>query len=285
MSARLLTTGKAAELCSVKPDTVLKWIKKGRLSATRTAGGHYRVDEHHLQPFLPKTTETEAEVLPAPSPSIPRTAHPLRCWEYMSESLREGCRNCVAYQIHAAWCFELMKVVHSAGHTKNFCAGSCQDCPYYRRVHGDPTNVLIVTRDEALIQAIAWHPDGCLACRFARNGYDASAIISVFRPALVILGERVVADEPGLVKALADDPRAPGVRILLGMREKRAVALAVGSGLAGTIEIPFSCDQLATWTGRLPVELLPEEEPAARPTPPLVRDGGRRPRKSEPIPA
>ncbi len=285
MSVRMLTTGKAAELCSVKPDTVLKWIKKGRLEATRTAGGHYRVDEQHLAPFLPKTSEREATGAKAAGPVALNSAHPMRCWEYMSESLREGCRNCVAYQIHAAWCFELVRVVHGAGHTKSFCSGPCNECPYYRRVHGQPTNVLIVTRDEALIQAIAWHPDGCLACRFARNGYDASAIISVFRPALVIVGERVAADEPELVKALASDPRAAGVRILLGVRENRNVSLPLGGGFTGTIQIPFSCDQITAFTGRLPVEIVPDEEAPTRPTPPQERDGGRRTRKPEPIPA
>jgi excisionase family DNA binding protein len=34
----LLSTGRAAELCSVTPDTILKWIKRGRLSGVRTAG-------------------------------------------------------------------------------------------------------------------------------------------------------------------------------------------------------------------------------------------------------
>ena len=50
--AGLLTTGQAAKLCAVTPDTVLKWIKKGRLEATRTAGGHYRVALPDLEPFM-----------------------------------------------------------------------------------------------------------------------------------------------------------------------------------------------------------------------------------------
>jgi hypothetical protein len=41
MSSLLPTTGKAAPLCSVKPDTVLKWIKKGVLPATRSARGRW----------------------------------------------------------------------------------------------------------------------------------------------------------------------------------------------------------------------------------------------------
>ena len=39
----LLSTGDVAKLFGVTPDAVLKWIKKGKLPATRTAGGHYRV--------------------------------------------------------------------------------------------------------------------------------------------------------------------------------------------------------------------------------------------------
>jgi len=286
MPGSLMSSGRAAQLCSVKPDTMLKWIKKGRLPAIRTAGGHYRVDERDLAPFMPKTdtTDTEHAALAACPPGSP-AAHPLRCWEYMGENLRSECRNCVAYKIHATWCFELTRLVHGAGHAKKFCTGACQECPYYRRVHAHPTNVLIVTRDEALIQAVAKHASGCLACRFARNGYDASAIISVFRPALVIVGERTATGEAGLVTALANDPRAPGVRVLVGLRNKHTMLLPPNSAIAGTIDIPFTCDQIAAWTDRLPVEPLPAEEPASDSTQPPVRNGGRRPGRREPIPA
>jgi len=50
--SRHLTTGEAAGLCSVKPDTVLKWIKKGQLQAAKTAGGHHRIEYRDLQSFL-----------------------------------------------------------------------------------------------------------------------------------------------------------------------------------------------------------------------------------------
>ncbi len=42
--SNLLTTGQAAKLCEVTPDTVLKWIRKGRLRGGRTAGGHFRIN-------------------------------------------------------------------------------------------------------------------------------------------------------------------------------------------------------------------------------------------------
>jgi len=43
ISQKFLTTGQMAKLLSVTPDTVLKWIKRDKLPALRTAGGHYFV--------------------------------------------------------------------------------------------------------------------------------------------------------------------------------------------------------------------------------------------------
>ena len=40
-----LTTGQAAKKLSVTPDTVLKWIKSGKLDAMKTPGGHNRILE------------------------------------------------------------------------------------------------------------------------------------------------------------------------------------------------------------------------------------------------
>ena len=86
MSAQLFTTGEVARRCSVKPDTVLKWIKRGRLRAARTLGGHYRVEERDILPLLSKPASVET----ASAPKVSLLSQPLRCWEYMSEDLREA---------------------------------------------------------------------------------------------------------------------------------------------------------------------------------------------------
>jgi excisionase family DNA binding protein len=253
---QLLTTGQAARHCSVKPDTVLKWIKKGRLRATRTIGGHYRVDERDLAPLLGESDLEEQK-----GKSAPCSQQPLRCWEFLSDGLRSECKNCIAYRVHAVWCFHLIKLTHAAGHGKRFCTGSCLDCPYYRRTHAQPTNVLILTRDEALIQYIAKKNNESIACRYARTGYDASAIISVFRPALVIVDERILQDgESGLVDALASDPRTRGARILLGVRDGNPVPSCASEAIAGTIREPFCSQDILTWAERSPVEVLPEDQ-------------------------
>ncbi len=43
MENQSLTTGQAARYCCVSQATILNWIKKGKLAAYATPGGHYRI--------------------------------------------------------------------------------------------------------------------------------------------------------------------------------------------------------------------------------------------------
>lgn len=43
MENRSLTTGEAARYCYVSQATIINWIKKGKLEAYTTPGGHYRI--------------------------------------------------------------------------------------------------------------------------------------------------------------------------------------------------------------------------------------------------
>lgn len=256
MSVPLLTTGKAARLCSVKPDTVLKWIKKGRLPASRTAGGHYRVEEHALTSLLSDSDQPEK----ARAADGSLCSRPMRCWEYMNNGPGDECRDCVVYRVRATWCFRLVNLVREAGHGKRFCTGVCQECPYYRRVHGLQSNVLVITRDEGLIQDLAKREHASVAFRFARHGYDASAIVAVFRPAFVILDQAILESlGVALLDELASDPRTSGARILVAIR-KGAMGYRVRSGAVfATIEEPFSADEIVAIINRIPVEMMEAE--------------------------
>lgn len=48
---RRFTTGQIAQHCHVTPETVANWIKAGRLKASTTPGGHYRVTLDELVRF------------------------------------------------------------------------------------------------------------------------------------------------------------------------------------------------------------------------------------------
>jgi len=260
MSSPLLTTGKAARLCAVKPDTVLKWIKKGALPATRTVGGHYRVEEHDLLQALSQEDEEDAR-----TEQNTLCSRPMRCWEYMNNSPGAECSSCIVYKVHATWCFRVAALVKGNGHGKRFCSGICQECPYYRRVHGLPANVIVISQDEKLIQDLARRENPAVSFRFARRGYDASAIISVFRPAFVIF-DQAILDHLGmaLLDAFATDPRAAGARIVVAVR-KEAMGLHVHHrAIYATIQEPFTADEIAAVVDRTPVELIePEPEPVA----------------------
>ncbi|MFQ5720560.1 MAG: response regulator [Acidobacteriota bacterium] len=48
----LLSTGSVARVCGVTRDGVVHWIRSGKLAASRTPGGHYRVRRDDLATFL-----------------------------------------------------------------------------------------------------------------------------------------------------------------------------------------------------------------------------------------
>jgi excisionase family DNA binding protein len=114
MSGKLLTTGEAARLCSVTRDTVLKWIRSGKLRARVTAGGHHRIDPDDLDGIL---------------------ASPYRyCWEYNGRpGIHEGCRDCAVYRLRARRCYEAMRILPARDHARLFCKGTCEACDYFRR--------------------------------------------------------------------------------------------------------------------------------------------------------
>jgi len=241
-------------MCSVKPDTVLKWIKKGVLPATRTVGGHYRVEEQDLIQVLSPDDDaaerTEDSAL---------CSRPMRCWEYMNNGPGGECQECIVYKTHAAWCFRMVGVVKGAGHVRNFCSGLCQECPYYRRVHGLPTNILVVSQDESLIRELGRKETDAVAFRFARRGYDASATISVFRPAFVVLDQAILEDlGMALLDALACDPRARGTRIIVAVRKGTMGLRIHNRAVYAMIEEPFHADEIVALVNRIPVEVLTE---------------------------
>ncbi len=258
----LLTTGQAAKLCSVTPDTILKWIKKGRVRAARTAGGHYRIEHRDLEPLIAWPRRTR-------DPSRPLRECPprgLRCWEYLGDrnTVRDHCRQCVVYRVRATRCFLMAGLEPSVGHARQFCQSSCDDCVYYRRVKGLATNVLVITADEELIERLSAEQQEGITMRFAQNAYEASAIIHDFRPAFAVIDLESVPDgDTQLLDSLAADSRIPGLKI----------TVVVPSGTTGwkrrrpkndltvnVLEKPLGSRRLAAVINSFPVDFLTPEE-------------------------
>ncbi len=243
----LLTTGQAAVLCSVTPDTILKWIKKGQLSGTRTAGGHYRIDRGILESLIASSRSGHR----SSPPFSDHHGKSLRCWEYLSDrgTVRDACRECVMYRVEAARCFMMAGPEHDVGHGQQFCENSCEACVYYRRVTGLASNILVITRDDALVGALTDADDKTISVRFASNTYEASAIIQDFRPAFVVID---VENLPGrcneLVDSLSADSRLPGVGVIIATpsgKKKQKRLPPEGGIVVSIVEKPISGSRLA----------------------------------------
>jgi excisionase family DNA binding protein len=203
-----VSTGQAARLCSVQRDTVLKWIKRGRLPAIRTAGGHYRISRLDLEPLWTAGAGRRRRAAPE---NIART-----CWEYMAAggAMRSECRQCLAYHARATYCFRLREHPSLSAGILCWDRLACRDCPYYRRINGLPARVLILSADAAFCRAFeAGIAD--LDIQVARSPGEAASRMADWWPALVVLD---VEAEPGggpalLARLLADQPTV-GCRFL-----------------------------------------------------------------------
>ena len=123
-----ITTGEAAAIFDVEPDTVLRWIKSGDIPAIRTPGGHYRINRNvFLTKMIKDTTINEKDEIQSPLSY---------CWEFYSESgiIRDECKECIVYKSKASKCYELCNLPISIGHARLFCTESCNDCQYFKSI-------------------------------------------------------------------------------------------------------------------------------------------------------
>ena len=234
-----ISTGKAAELCAVTPDTILKWIKSGKLTARRTAGGHHRIPMESLEAFLREAAEEEA---------APVETDFQYCWEYHApeEKIPEECQQCLAFKSRALRCFELSTLTPEAGFGGLFCGTSCEACEYFQQLR-EPAPVLVFTDDPELQQTLQQDHDAArMVLQFTRNEYEGATLIDSFRPDYVVvdstsLGERC----QDLCRHIVQDPRIPDVRIILAVapeqrrREER-------TGIYPCLGKPFTAQQLET---------------------------------------
>ncbi len=251
-SSERLTTGEAAELCGVATDTMLRWVKSGRVRADRTTGGHHRIPVSEIAPLMRSGTEG----------FVPkRQPRPLYCWEYLSRDgpVRPECRECIVYRSGTALCFQLAGCTADIGHAKRNCRTSCEACAYYRRVNDLPANVLVITpKPESMAELSA---SGKLNVRFARNAYEASATIQDFQPGFAIIDSGLeVSEETELINSLVNDRRLPGLRVILAVRthtRRRAVPYFKEGIIAGVLPTPFDAGSVESLVNCTPVPALP----------------------------
>ncbi len=90
-----LTTTEAAKLLCVSPDTVLKWVKAGKVKSRRTLGGHFRIPSTELSLF---TSQQSLDVEDNHSPLASQTHQ--YCWEFLAAGgpTKTECEDCITYR-------------------------------------------------------------------------------------------------------------------------------------------------------------------------------------------
>jgi excisionase family DNA binding protein len=252
MKSELLTTGQAAKLCSVTPDTVLKWIRAGRLPARRTAGGHHRILLSDLEQAIDGGVQRVEE-----EPDNLEASQFTYCWDYNGEGeLLEGCADCVVYKMRAQRCYEVVEYAKEIGHNKVFCKGTCLECDYYKIVHRQASNVLTITDNDILAAYLRKHiGEAPFNLEFAECEYTTSALVDKFRPDYVIidcsLGATKVRD---VVNHLKEDPRIPHIRVVLAV-EPGELPHECDKEIFARIEKPFTADDIVSCVSAAGVSL------------------------------
>lgn len=237
-----MTTTQAAKLLSVSPDTVLKWVKAGKIESTRTLGGHFRIPRSALDPTEPSSVEREEF-----DETESRYTTFQYCWEYLAGDglFRPECRECITYRSRSRRCYELRGLPEGMGCLRVYCKSTCEECEYYRMVHGQGLNVIILSESGRLLTDwdLADEIDG-LRVRSAINEYECSRMIQDFRPDYIVVDCALGRRRTGTVcRSLFNDARIPVVRIILSSRVKQLKEYC-DMETCGWITRPFTMRQL-----------------------------------------
>lgn len=208
---RYVTTGQAAKLCAVTPDTVLKWVRAGKVPAQRTPGGHHRI------PLSALAALAQASVSPAEEQFA---ALPYQfCWEFHSTGgrLPDGCQRCIVYRSRSRRCYEMTSLPADAGYVGLYCKGDCEACEYYRMVHGQRPNVLVITHRASLREALETSRNASdFNLKVVDCEYRCSMLVERYRPDYVVIDCAIGSDRSvEFARLLYEDPRIPFVRIVL----------------------------------------------------------------------
>ncbi|MEW5995206.1 MAG: excisionase family DNA-binding protein [Candidatus Zixiibacteriota bacterium] len=242
MARNYYTTTEAAKHLAVSPDTVLKWVKAGKIVSYRTPGGHSRIPRHAVDSLLPARQVTESGV----EESAPEVVYQY-CWDFHAEggTVKNECLDCIAYKSRAMRCYEMRDIPEEFGHLKLYCHGNCTACEYYKVMHGRCTSALLLTRSQKLIKTLEKDAsDQDVVLRFASSEYECAAIIDKFRPDFVVLDCSLGTTRTRqLCRNLSADDRIPFTRIILASRSADMKDCSEGE-IFGWIKKPFTYDQL-----------------------------------------
>lgn len=245
-----LTTSQAARLLSVSPDTVLKWVKAGKVKSYRTLGGHFRIPTSEINVPPPEPGWSSDEISQRPVHQY--------CWEFLSGGgeIKAECKECITYRSGAQRCYELKDLPGGMGCLNLLCDTECTNCEYYKVVVRQGLNILVISKDKKLVRN--YKPGNGvkeLRLKFSTNEYETATLIHRFRPDYVVVdcafGRNRTAH---ICEHLFSDIRIPIVRIILSSKN-RQIRDYCDREVFGWIRKPFSIEQLRECVRGVPASI------------------------------
>lgn len=237
-----LTTTQVARRLSVSPDTVLKWVKAGKISSRRTLGGHFRIPESALK----STTLGGQELAVSTSNQVHPSTYQY-CWEHLAGNgpMSPECTECITYRSRSKRCYELRDLPEELGCLRVYCKSDCTECAYYRMVQDQAINIMLLSENAGLLRDKDRLDEvSGIELRFTESEYECSHTIEDFRPDYIVvdcsLGKgRTMA----VCRAIFNDPRIPIPRIVLASKTKK-LGEYCDKEIFGWITRPFTLKQL-----------------------------------------
>jgi len=245
-----LTTSQAAKLLSVSPDTVLKWVKAGKVKSYRTLGGHFRIPISELDIPLAKAAGAE----PSMSTGAAEPSTHQYCWEFLGGGeIKPECLECITYRSRAKRCYQLKDLPNGMGCLNLMCDADCSECEYFKLVNGQATNILVLSTSAKLITDME-SVDKLVGYqfKFAESEYAAAVMIQDFRPDYIIVDCALGKKRTGTIcRSLYNDIRLPVARIILSSKSL-AIDDYCDREVFGWIQKPFSIEQLKDLVAGVP---------------------------------
>lgn len=248
MLKQILTTTEAAKMLFVAPDTVLKWVKAGKIKSYRTPGGHSRIPIDSVTALL---TEQHNDIV-RPEPKSERSYQ--YCWQYPAAGKKNqnDCSDCLSYICRVKRCYQLRNMIDGIGCIRIGCDVLCEVCDYYKTVSGQVLSVVIMSENRRTLydrSKLNFNPD--MKIEFVEDEYECSFLIEKFRPDYIIIDYSMEHNRIwAFCKHLVDDPRLPFARIIFtseGMDEP----IFCAKEIFGWIKKPLSVENIREYIHRM----------------------------------
>jgi excisionase family DNA binding protein len=241
MDKSLLSTTDVAKLLAVTPDTVLKWVKAGKIQSYRTPGGHSRIPKEEVTRLLAQQANNTQETL------IRNGKTHQYCWDYLAvdDEVKDECKDCITYRSRASRCYELRDLPGNLGCLRMYCASTCDECDYFKLMEGTKANILIVSENQhLLIDKEQLKQKKAINVQFVDNEYECSQLIEKFRPDYIIVDVSFGKNRTSsFCNYLFSDSRIPVARIVVASKTKE-IEEYCDKEIFGWIRKPFSTDDL-----------------------------------------